>query len=71
MTPSVPSDTLAASSSLSPSTSTRTLAYPSLGGAGVTTLIPTTYSCTAERLPHRELPCAPVESKPPTVSPSQ
>ncbi|BAS76750.1 Os02g0124650, partial [Oryza sativa Japonica Group] len=71
MTPSTPSDTLAASSSGSPAASTRTFAYPSLAGAGVTILMPFTYSCTAEPFPHTELPCAPVERRPPTVTPSQ
>uniref|UniRef100_J3LQA4 Uncharacterized protein n=1 Tax=Oryza brachyantha TaxID=4533 RepID=J3LQA4_ORYBR len=67
MTPRTPRETLAASRSGSSAASTRTLAYPSAAGAGVTMRIPTTYSCTALPLPHSELPCAPVPSLPPTV----
>nr|ACR37326.1 unknown [Zea mays]ACR37347.1 unknown [Zea mays] len=71
MTPRTPSETLAASRSGSPATSSLTTAKPWEAGAGVTILSATTYSCTALPLPHSELPWAPVASKPPTVRPYQ
>ena len=71
MTPRSPKETLAAFRWSSCSVRLTTLAYLSSLEAGITNLIPTTYSWTALPLSNSELPWLPVPSIPPRVAPNQ